>query len=164
MSFYVNLQKNDKNAKIPSKKKFQLWINITSSFVPDFRIKNDYSEVTICIVDKKESSKLNWNYRSKKGPTNVLSFSYSPIPNVPNDSLGDLVMCAKLIAEEAKEQKKTLESHWAHLTIHGILHLLGYDHNNKKEAKIMEQMEIQILQNLGFSDPYETYSMEICND
>jgi probable rRNA maturation factor len=114
------------------------------------------AEMTIRIVDEKEMTTLNATYRHKNKPTNVLSF---PV-DLPNDIsldvplLGDLVICATVVNQEAREQSKSCESHWAHMVVHGTLHLLGYDHENPADALIMEQEEIQILQALGFSNPY----------
>ncbi|MDE2420656.1 MAG: rRNA maturation RNase YbeY [Gammaproteobacteria bacterium] len=117
-------------------------------------------EVTIRIVDLEESQFLNFNYRNKAKPTNVLSFP-SDIPKeileiLPNKPLGDLVICLPVILQEADEQGKTTQEHFAHLIVHGILHLLGYDHEiSDEDAVIMESLEIEIMQALGFSDPYE---------
>ncbi len=117
-------------------------------------------EVTIRIVDLEESQFLNFNYRNKAKPTNVLSFP-SDLPMeimdiLPNKPLGDLVICLPIILQEAFEQGKTEQEHFAHLVVHGILHLLGYDHEiSDEDAVIMESLEIEIMQSLGFSDPYE---------
>ena len=90
-------------------------------------------------------------YRHKTGPTNVLSFSLSPHSRRRIASLGDLVICAELVQEEAQTENKTVLERWAHLTVHGILHLQGYDHIESEEAEKMEQLEIQYFANLGFS-------------
>lgn len=117
-------------------------------------------EVTIRIVDLEESQFLNFNYRNKAKPTNVLSFP-SDLPKevlniLPNKPLGDLVICLPIILQEADEQGKTAQEHFAHLVVHGILHLLGYDHEiSDEDAVIMESLEIEIMQSLEFSDPYE---------
>ncbi|WP_343152530.1 rRNA maturation RNase YbeY [Buchnera aphidicola] len=110
--------------------------------------------ITIRIVDTKEIKQLNFMYRNKKKPTNILSFPYNIHLNSNNILLGDLVICSKIIKEEAKKQKKTIKEHWAHIFIHGVLHLLGFDHINKKEAKKMESLECEILNKLGFKNPY----------
>lgn len=112
-------------------------------------------EVVIRIVDAAESAELNQNYRHKDGPTNVLSFPFEAPPGVPVAILGDIVICASRVEQEAREQGKPLEAHWAHLVVHGLLHLQGFDHIEEDEAKVMEQREIAILNALGFSDPYE---------
>lgn len=112
------------------------------------------AEVTLKIVDKEEGALLNHQYREKQGPTNVLSFPYQ-VPGQPkNLLLGDLVICAALVKEEAMAQNKSQEAHWAHLVVHGALHLLGYDHIDKEEASVMEGLEVRILQQLGFPSPY----------
>ena len=111
------------------------------------------ARLTIRIVDEPESQALNRDYRGIDKPTNVLSFSYDPPPG-REGIVGDLVICAPVVAREAAEQGKPLEAHWAHMVVHGTLHLLGYDHQNDEEARVMEALEVQILAELGFPDPY----------
>ena len=108
------------------------------------------AEITIRIVDNDESQNLNNIYRKKKYPTNVLSF----LVDDEGHLIGDIVLCAPVIEKEALEQSKKLEAHYAHLIIHGALHLYGYDHENKKDADIMEAKEIKILTKLGYKNPY----------
>ncbi len=108
------------------------------------------AEITIRIVDNDESQNLNNIYRKKKYPTNVLSFLVDDEVHL----IGDIVLCAPVIEKEALEQSKKLEAHYAHLIIHGALHLYGYDHENKKDADIMEAREIKILTGLGYKNPY----------
>ena len=108
------------------------------------------AEITIRIVDNDESQNLNNIYRKKKYPTNVLSFLVDDEVHL----IGDIVLCAPVIEKEALEQSKKLEAHYAHLIIHGALHLYGYDHENKKDADIMEAQEIKILTGLGYKNPY----------
>ncbi|CAK0768261.1 endoribonuclease YbeY [Gammaproteobacteria bacterium] len=110
-------------------------------------------EVTVRVVGNLEMLGLNKQYRQKDTSTNVLSFSQESIPGL-NHLLGDLVFCAPYALREAKEQGKESEAHWAHLTIHGTLHLLGFDHEKPEEAVAMEALETQILVELGYSDPY----------
>ena len=106
------------------------------------------SELGIRVVGSAESRRLNARYRGKDEPTNVLSFAgKSPI-------LGDLVICAQVVRFEAREQRKPLQAHWAHLVVHGALHLIGYDHVRTDEAKRMERREIAVLRRLGFANPY----------
>lgn len=112
------------------------------------------AELTIRITDEQESAMLNEKYRGKQGPTNILSFPMETSHDAKCPYLGDLVICAPLVAQEAQQQNKQVLHHWAHLTVHGVLHLLGYDHDQEEEAEIMEKMEINILQGLGFSNPY----------
>ena len=114
-------------------------------------------EVLIRIVDEQESSTLNEHYRHKKGPTNILSFPFDapPIPGFHSDMLGDLVICAPVLAQEACAQNKRITAHWAHIVIHGVLHLLGYDHLEEDDAMLMEQKEITLLATLNFGNPYQ---------
>lgn len=105
--------------------------------------------LTIRIVDEQESQTLNSRYRHKQKPTNVLSFGYDE-----RGVLGDLVICAPVVEREAKEQGKTVRAHWAHMVVHGCLHLQGHDHEKEAEAAAMEALEIRILGKLGFNNPY----------
>ena len=116
------------------------------------------AELTIRFVDEEESAGLNKQYRHKTGATNVLSFPFEVPPEVEDEAklnlLGDLIICAEVVKSEAKEQKKQELAHWAHMVVHGTLHLLGYDHQTDADANIMETKEIHILSQLGYSDPY----------
>lgn len=112
-------------------------------------------ELTVRIVSEAESAELNQAYRHKAGPTNVLSFPYEQMPQFPLPLLGDLVICAPVVADEAEQQHKPPEAHWAHMLVHGCLHLLGYDHIEDSEAERMEKLEIAILSDLGYDNPYE---------
>lgn len=111
------------------------------------------AEVTVRLVDEAESARLNSRYRGKRGPTNVLSFSYEPGRGVPGLS-GDLVICAPVVAREAVEQGKSRRAHWAHMVVHGIMHLRGYDHIRETDAEVMETLETRVLKRLGFPNPY----------
>ncbi|KZK69376.1 rRNA maturation RNase YbeY [Shewanella baltica] len=113
------------------------------------------AELTIRIVDSRESQMLNSTYRGKDKPTNVLSFPFEAPPEIELPLLGDLVICAAVVENEAREQQKTLEAHWAHMVVHGCLHLLGYDHIEDEEAEEMESLETQLIEGLGFTDPYK---------
>ena len=114
------------------------------------------ADLAIRLVDSKEGTSLNRHYRGKDQPTNVLSFPAELPPGVelPMPLLGDLVICAPVVAREAAEQGKQLNAHYAHLTIHGVLHLLGLDHEDEREASAMELLEREILSGLGYGDPY----------
>ncbi len=112
------------------------------------------AEVTIRIVDSDEIQQLNRDYRHQDKPTNILSFPFEAPEGIELSLIGDLVICADIVAEEAKQQQKTPKAHWTHMIIHGILHLLGYDHNEAKEAELMETLEIKLVKNLGFENPY----------
>jgi probable rRNA maturation factor len=111
-------------------------------------------ELTIRIVDEAESADLNQQYRHKSGPTNVLSFPYDPEPGIPIRLLGDIIICAPIVEKEAFEQNKTLLAHWAHMVIHGVLHLLGFNHEFDVEATEMESLETELLIQLNFPPPY----------
>lgn len=111
-------------------------------------------EISVRVVEEPEMSELNERYRNKPGPTNVLSFPFEGMPGVAPGFLGDIVVCAPVLEHEARAQGKTLEAHWAHLVVHGTLHLLGYDHVSSAQARVMESAEREILAGLGFPDPY----------
>ena len=114
----------------------------------------DEAEVTVRIVDSEESQSLNRDYRGKDKPTNVLSFPFEAPPGIEISLLGDLVICRQVVEKEADEQQKPLISHWAHMVVHGSLHLLGYDHIEDDDAEVMESLESKIMQEMGFDDPY----------
>lgn len=126
-----------------------------------------HAELTIRVVDEREGRALNRRYRGKDGPTNVLSFPCELPEGVPpgeadllklHELLGDVVICAPVVEREARTQGKASPAHWAHLVVHGVLHLLGYDHQAPEQAARMEAREREILAGLGFPDPYETGS------
>lgn len=139
---------------IPKKAQFQTWVNQVTSAMRE-KIPANCNALNINIVDKTESADLNKNFRQKEGPTNILSFTYPVVPGVQQTLLGDLVICAEIVMSEAIAQQISEEAHWAHLTVHGMLHLLGYDHVNPDDAAVMEPIEINILAKLGFKNPYE---------
>ena len=139
----VNLQILTKNF-VPKKSLFKKWV---AAVLP----KNKNAELTIRVVNYKESQVLNKKYRRKNRPTNILSFA---VNDQATNYLGDLVICAPLVKKEAREQNKLLLHHYAHLTIHGALHLLGYGHHTKKQAEIMEKLEIKFLRKLKIDNPY----------
>ena len=112
------------------------------------------ADLAIRLVDTKEGRSLNRHYRGKDHPTNVLSFPAELPEGVNLPLLGDLVICAPVVAKEAAEQGKPLNAHYAHLTVHGVLHLLGLDHEDEREAEAMERLEREILADLGVADPY----------
>ena len=112
------------------------------------------TELTIRFVSEEESAELNNQYRNKKNSTNILSFPFEMPEEVELNLLGDLIICSDIVKKEAAEQQKEELAHWAHMIVHGTLHLLGYDHLTDAEASIMETKEIKILSQLGYSDPY----------
>jgi len=113
------------------------------------------AEITVRLVDERESAALNARYRGKQGATNVLSFSHE-LPPGRDGLAGDLVICAPVVAREARAQGKRERAHWAHMVVHGILHLRGYDHVRKKDAEAMEALEVRLMKRLGYPDPYQT--------
>tara|TARA_R110002049_G_scaffold256148_2_gene431639 strand:+ start:1409 stop:1876 length:468 start_codon:yes stop_codon:yes gene_type:complete len=135
--------------QVPEQALFQKWAEAA--------LQEDVTEdceLSIRLVEIEESAELNNTYRGKAGPTNVLSFPFdSPIPMEPK-LLGDLVICVPVVEKEALEQAKQLEHHWAHLVVHGCLHLLGYDHIEDDQAEEMEAFEVEILQTLAIDNPY----------
>ncbi|MQL50521.1 rRNA maturation RNase YbeY [Photorhabdus khanii] len=138
----------ESSQSLPEETLFQQWLD---GVLPQFQSE---SEVTIRIVDKAESQDLNLTYRGKDKPTNVLSFPFEAPPEVDLPLLGDLIICRQVVEKEAEEQQKTVEEHWAHMVVHGCLHLLGYDHIEDDEAEEMESLETEIMQKLGYADPY----------
>jgi probable rRNA maturation factor len=112
------------------------------------------ADLALRIVDEREGKCLNHHYRGKPNPTNVLSFPAELPEGVKLPLLGDIVLCAPVIAREAREQHKPLGAHYAHLTVHGVLHLLGFDHDDERDAEAMETIERNILAGLGLPDPY----------
>ena len=133
---------------IPSQQQFDEWV---TAVMAEARIP---VELVIRIVDEAESRALNSQYRGRDKPTNVLSFPFEPLPELKLNHLGDLVICAPVVQREAAEQHKPEAAHWAHMVVHGLLHLQGYDHQNEQDAVAMESMEISIMERLGYPNPY----------
>ena len=148
-SIFVDLQIATENIEgLPTEEEIVQWA--TAAVQPE----GDEVEMTVRIVDEAESHELNLTYRGKDRPTNVLSFPFECPDEVELPLLGDLVICRQVVEREAAEQEKSLMAHWAHMVVHGSLHLLGYDHIEDDEAEEMESLETQIMQGLGFDDPY----------
>ncbi len=148
MKVRLDLQNPSQWKRIPSNEQFIAWLSAALAG------KYDSAEVTIRLVGEEESAQLNSQFRGKSGPTNVLSFPFEPPPAVPiMDFLGDLVICVPLVSREAQALGKAPIAHWAHLVIHGALHLLGYDHQTEAQALEMESLEARLLQSLGFPEP-----------
>ncbi|PMN00803.1 rRNA maturation RNase YbeY [Vibrio lentus] len=149
MSIELDLQIAVENEQgLPTEQDIQLWLDKT---IPQFQ---ENAELTVRIVDTEESHQLNHGYREKDKPTNVLSFPFEAPPGMELDLLGDLIICRQVVEKEAEEQNKPLLAHWAHMVVHGSLHLLGYDHIEDDEAEEMESLETEIMQTMGFEDPY----------
>lgn len=161
---HVDIQCFYADVTVPSDQQFQQWASTVIEFLHEGNCldKNKTAqqqfEVSILVVDKTEIQLLNNQYRDKNSPTNVLSFPFD-VPEIFHDQqisniLGDVIICAPIIQSESKMQNKSCEEHWAHMTVHGILHLLGYDHLNDEDATIMESLEVKILEKLNYKDPY----------
>lgn len=135
---------------VPTSASFRQWVEAALRGAK----RRKATELSIRIVDAKEGRQLNRDYRGKDYATNVLSFPIELPPGVKLPLIGDLVICAPVVAREAAEQDKLARHHWAHMTVHGVLHLLGYDHIDDAEAEEMEALETRILAGLGIDDPY----------
>ncbi|QIZ75961.1 rRNA maturation RNase YbeY [Ferrimonas lipolytica] len=144
----LDLQLAIEDASLPTEAQLQSWVELVLA-------KMDEAELTIRITDSAESQQLNSDYRGKDKPTNVLSFPFEAPPGIELPLLGDLVICAEVVAREAQEQQKALHDHWAHMVIHGCLHLCGYDHIDDDEAEEMESLERDLLAKIAIADPYQ---------
>jgi len=144
----IEIQAVFESAGQPDQQKIQLWVDAA---LTDY---DQDTEIVVRIVDEQESAELNEQYRHKSGPTNILSFPVDLPEGIELDLLGDLVICAPVVEKEALEQGKILEHHWAHIIVHGVLHLLGYDHIEDDEAELMENKEIAVLNKLHINNPY----------
>jgi len=147
MPVKIDLQNDGAYADLPSEQLFQDWVE--ASLQESYR----QLEQTIRIVDEAESHDLNQRYRGKDAPTNVLAF-LAESDFLDYDCLGDLVICAPVVSAEASAQGKSGEAHWAHLVVHGMLHLQGFDHQTVQQTREMERLEIKILDTLGYTNPY----------
>lgn len=148
-SVHIDMLVNSTSTQLPSLGEVEKW---AATAVGRHRQE---AEISLLIVDTEEGTQLNRQWRKKEGPTNVLSFPSELPEELKLPLLGDLVICAPVVEREAIEQKKSLTSHWAHMIVHGTLHLLGYDHIEDDQALEMETLETAIMQQLGFPDPYQ---------
>ena len=146
----IDIQRIFDSPNQPTDTQLELWVNTVLAKA------EEELELTIRIVDETESAQLNETYRHKNGATNILSFPFEVPDGIELNLLGDLVICAPVLEREAAEQNKPLYNHWAHIVIHGTLHLLGYDHIDDADAEEMESKEIELLQTLSIPNPYET--------
>lgn len=159
MKLAVTVQMASSRRGVPHARSLKRWAQ--AACVKQLPRGDDELALTIRIVGAAESRRLNRTWRNKDKPTNVLSFPADPSPaplgRGPAEGpleLGDLAICAPVVAREAREQGKPAQAHWAHMVVHGVLHLLGYDHENDRDAEAMEAREVKILAQFGYSDPY----------
>ena len=148
MSIKVDVQYAIDWPDLPDEGHLKLWANTA---LEDLK---ENAELTIRIVGEDEGTKLNEQWRKSQGPTNVLSFTHEAETEIAPNLLGDIVVCAPVVAREAKEQDKDIDAHWAHMVIHGVLHLNGFDHIKPEDADCMESLEIKILKELNYNNPY----------
>ncbi|OQX33803.1 MAG: rRNA maturation RNase YbeY [Oceanospirillales bacterium LUC14_002_19_P2] len=148
MAIHIDLQVNSDSDNLLSEATLTQWAETAVGTA------RDETEISILIVDTEEGAELNQTWRNKQGPTNVLSFPSDLPEELGLPLIGDLVICAPVVEKEALEQQKTLEAHWAHMVVHGTLHLLGYDHIEDADALEMEALETQVLTGLGYPAPY----------
>lgn len=148
MTTTVDLQLACEFDNLPSAEQFQRWAALVLDEL------KPYSEITIRISDTEESQSLNHSYRGKDKPTNVLSFEFDAPPGVELPLVGDLIICPEVVYRESLEQQKSFHDHFAHMVVHGCLHLLGYDHINDADAQEMEAIEKRLLATIDISDPY----------
>ncbi|MGB1263484.1 MAG: rRNA maturation RNase YbeY [Cognaticolwellia sp.] len=144
----VDLQLACDDQAVPAQADFQRWVEAAL-----LRYNKPF-ELTIRLVNSAESRQLNHQYRGKDKATNVLSFPFEVPEGIELDLLGDLIICVDVVAQEALSQNKSLNAHWAHMVVHGCLHLLGFDHIDDEEAEEMEALETTIITDLGFAAPY----------
>ncbi|MBK9132367.1 MAG: rRNA maturation RNase YbeY [Gammaproteobacteria bacterium] len=135
-------------AGLPARRSIESWVRAALAG------RRRGAQLAVRIVAEAEGRALNERYRRRAGPTNVLSFPFEPSGRMRPPPLGDIVLCAPVVQREAAEQGKPARAHWAHLVVHGVLHLLGHDHENSREAEHMEELERKILARLGYPDPY----------
>ncbi|MGH8119935.1 MAG: rRNA maturation RNase YbeY [Gammaproteobacteria bacterium] len=145
----VHIQRAINTSGLPSNQHIRKWVRAA---LGDCACQ---SELTVRLVGTMEASRLNRKWRNKKGPANVLSFPAGDAHGILHGLLGDIVLCAPVIAREAMQQGKKPIAHWAHMIIHGTLHLMGYDHKKPAETRKMESLEIKILADMGIADPYK---------
>lgn len=157
MSLRVDVQYACDGDGIPTRGEFTLWVDAAMRVLRRKRKEVGLPkgiELTVRVVDESEGAALNRHYRQRSGATNVLSFPFEASEGLALPLLGDIVICAPVVTREATEQGKAFRAHWAHMTVHGILHLLDYDHQHDDEACLMESIERMILAELGIPDPY----------
>lgn len=155
----VDIQRASESPDCPTDEQLSAWVGEALQAARGADLDN--AELTLRLVDPDEMQHLNLAYRGKDKPTNVLSFPFELPDGLPAEAmampfLGDIIICAPVVKQEASEQHKPLQAHWAHMVSHGVLHLLGYDHIDDDDAHTMETLEVQILRQQGYANPYET--------
>jgi probable rRNA maturation factor len=150
MGLAVDVQWAVEEPSLPSEKQLAAWARAA------WRDGVRDAEVVLRVCGEAESRRLNHEYRGRDSATNVLSFPFEPLPQIGLSHVGDLLICAPVVAREAREQGKPPDAHWAHMVVHGMLHLQGFDHETDAQADAMETLETEILTGLGFAAPYAT--------
>ena len=150
MTDSVNIQLADGSAKTPDVQQIRSWVAAVFT-----TLERSPLALTVRIVGEEEMAKLNRRYRGRDHSTNVLSFPIEPLPSICTDLLGDIIVCGPVVNREAAIQHKSLIDHWAHMVVHGLLHLFGYTHESNQDALAMEALEKSVLEGLGYSDPYQ---------
>lgn len=152
MTAVIDYQVATQASQLPNASHLEQWVEAVLEHHP----QESRHEVTIRMVDAPESQALNADYRGKDKPTNVLSFPFESPPGIDLPLLGDLIICQEVVVQEAQQQQKPLIHHYAHMVIHGTLHLLGYDHTEHQDAETMETLECQLLAKFNIPDPYQS--------
>ena len=150
MTGFIDIQMVDSSAKTPDARQIRGWVAAVFT-----TLERSPLALTVRVVGEEEMAKLNQRYRGRNQPTNVLSFPIESLSGAYTDLLGDIVVCGPVVDREAAIQHKPPMGHWAHMVVHGMLHLFGYDHESDQEATAMETLEKSVLEGLGYSDPYQ---------
>jgi probable rRNA maturation factor len=154
MSLRIDVQYAAPRRGVPAAPALRAWVRAAAAG------RCEAAQLTLRVVGQEEGAALNERYRGGSGPTNVLSFPLDAVPGSEPPWLGDVVLCAPVVERQARDQGKSARQHWAHLVIHGVLHLLGYDHQTAEEAHRMEAVEREVLGHLGYPDPYEVEDLD----
>ena len=150
MTDLVDIQLADSSAKTPNAQHIRGWVAAVFTI-----LERSPLALTVRVIGEEEMAKLNRRYRGRNQSTNVLSFPIEPLPGMRTDLLGDIIVCGPVVDREAAIQHKSPMGHWAHMVVHGLLHLFGYNHESDQDAMVMEALEKSVLEELGYSDPYQ---------
>ncbi|MCV6604762.1 MAG: rRNA maturation RNase YbeY [Porticoccaceae bacterium] len=153
MNLLIDIENASGSDDVPDEDQIRRWVGAALQALPEDQQRHS-AELSVRIVSEQESRNLNHRYRHKNSPTNVLSFPSELPAELGIPLLGDLAICAQVVAQEARQQHKTADAHWAHMLVHGTLHLLDYDHIDDSDADVMETLETRIITELGFPAPY----------